>query len=139
MDIKFIDRIIKATLILALILFPFFALYIKLNFALSVLFGAVWGSLNLLAIKIIVVSFLPAEKRNLILGFGVLFIKLPVLYFVGYLLVTWKYLSIGGLLWGFSGIFIVAFLKVLGRTYLGLDNLPKPPEGGFKVQETKVE
>ena len=125
MDLKFIDRIIKATLVLVAILFPFFALYIRMNFALSVLFGAIWGSLNLLALKIIVVSLLPTEKRNMILGLGVLFIKLPVLYIAGYFLVTWRYLSIGGLLWGFSGVFIVAFLKVLGRSYLGLDDFKK--------------
>ncbi len=126
MDLNFVDRIIKATLIVAAILFPFLALYIAMNFALSVLFGAVWGCLNLLAIKIIIVSLLPGEKKNTTLGIIILFVKLPVLYGIGYLLVTWKYLSIYGLLWGFSGILIVALLKVLGRIYLGLDNRVKP-------------
>ena len=135
MDLKFIDRVIKATLVLAAIMFPFFALYIRMNFALSVLFGAVWGSLNLLGLKIIIVNLLATENRNLILGLGVLFIKLPVLYVAGYFLVTWKYLSIGGLLWGFSGIFIVAFLKVLGRTYLGLDDFKRKPTDKVKAKE----
>jgi hypothetical protein len=120
-DLKFIDRVIKATLVSAAALFPFFAIYIKMNFALSVLFGAVWGSLNLLGIKLIIISLLVPEKPNWILGLIVLFLKLPVLYFLGYLLVTWKYMSIGGLLWGFSGILIVSVLKVLSRMYLGLD------------------
>ena len=135
MDLKFIDRVIKATLVLAAIMFPFFALYIRMNFALSVLFGAVWGSLNLFALKIIIMNLLATENRNLILGLGVLFIKLPVLYLAGYFLVTWKYLSIGGLLWGFSGIFIVALLKVLGRTYLGLDDFKRKPADKVKGQE----
>ncbi len=129
MDLRFIDRVIKTTLILAAVLFPFFALYIRMNFALSVLFGAVWGSLNLWAIKMIVTSLMPGPTRNVLIGLIILLFKLPVLYFAGYLLVTWKYLSIGGLLWGFSGILIVAFLKVLGRLYLGLDN-PRPIETG---------
>lgn len=124
MDLKFVDRVIWATLVLAAILFPFFALYIGMSFALSVAFGAVWGALNLWAIKIVVVNLSPGAGRNMVLGLIILFLKLPVLYFLGYLLVTWKYLSIGGLLWGFSGIFIVALLKVLGRLYLGLDALP---------------
>ena len=51
MDLKFIDRVIKATLVTAVLLFPFLAIYIKMNFALSVLFGAAWGVLNLLGIK----------------------------------------------------------------------------------------
>jgi hypothetical protein len=126
-DIKFVDRVIKTTLVLAAVLFPFFALYIRMSFALSVLFGAVWGSLNLWAIKMVVVSLSPGPKNSLIWGLIILFFKLPVLYFIGYLLVTWDYLYIGGLLWGFSGILIVALLKVLGRLYLGLDN-PKPEE-----------
>jgi hypothetical protein len=137
-DLKFIDRVIKATLVLAAVLFPFFALYIRMNFALSILFGAIWGCLNLFAIKIIVVSLLPSDNRNLILGLGVLFVKLPVLYLAGYFLVTWKYLSIGGLLWGFSGIFMVAFLKVLGRTYLGLDNPIKAPQTKVEHQNQEI-
>ncbi|OGC91278.1 MAG: hypothetical protein A2W25_00280 [candidate division Zixibacteria bacterium RBG_16_53_22] len=121
MDLKFIDRVIKTTLVLAAALFPFFAIYIKMNFALSVLFGAVWGALNLLGIKIIIISLLVPEKPNWVVGLIILFLKLPVLYFLGYLLATWSYMSIGGLLWGFSGILIVSVLKVLSRTYLGLD------------------
>ncbi len=137
MDLKFIDRIIKATLILAVFLFPFFALYIKMNFALAVLFGAVWGSLNLLAIKIIIVSLLPGPGRKLVLGLLVLLLKLPVLYTVGYFLVTWHFLSVYGLLWGFSGVFIVALLKVLSRSILGLNNFQKAP-GGPKLERTRA-
>lgn len=131
MDLRFIDRVIKSTLILAAILFPFFAIYISMNFALAVLLGASWGCLNLLAIRFIVVSLLTPRRKNLSLGLIVLFVKLPVLYGIGYLLITWNYLPIGGLLWGFSGILIVMVLKVLGRLYLGLDNK-------VKANETKV-
>lgn len=138
MDLKFIDRIIRTTLILAAILFPFFALYIKMNFALAVLLGAIWGSLNLLGIKLIIVSFLPGPSHNTILGMIVLVIKLPVLYFLGYLFLTWKYLSVGGLLWGFSGIFIVAVFKVLGRMYLGLDKPANVPVNENSVKESKA-
>ncbi len=138
MDLKFIDRVIKATLFLAAVLFPFLALYIKMNFALSVLFGAVWGALNLLGIKIIITSLLPREKRNLILGLLVLFLKLPVLYVAGYFLITWHYLSAYGLLWGFSGIFIVAFLKALSLYLLGLDGFRKMPESAPGPKETRA-
>ncbi len=128
MDLRFIDRVIKTTLILAAILFPFFAIYISMNFALAVLLGASWGCLNLLAIRFIVVSLLTPHRKNLALGLIVLFVKLPVLYGIGYLLITWNYLPIGGLLWGFSGILIVMVLKVLGRLYLGLDKKVKANE-----------
>jgi hypothetical protein len=127
-DLQFVDRVIKSTLVLVALLFPFFALYFSMNFALAVLFGALWGCLNLLAIRFIVVSLLTPDKKNLALGLTILFVKLPVLYGIGYLLIAWNYPPIGGLLWGFSGILIVMVLKVLGRMYLGLDNKVKANE-----------
>jgi len=93
-----------------------------LSFALSVLFGAVWGSLNLLAIKIIITSLLTPQKKNVGLGVAILFLKIPVLYGAGYFLLTWDYLSQAGLLWGFSGILITALLNALSRNILKLDN-----------------
>ncbi len=128
MDLQFVDRVIKSTLILAAILFPFFALYISMNFALAIFLGAFWGCLNLLALRIIVVSLLTPHKKNYILGLIILFVKLPVLYGIGYLLISWNYLPIGGLVWGFSGILIVMVLKALGRMYLGMDNKVKANE-----------
>ena len=125
MDLKFIDRVIKATLILAAIFFPLLSIYIGVNIGVSTLLGALWGALNLLAIKYIVVFLLPGPDRKALLGIIILFVKLPVLYMIGYFLITWKYLSITALLWGFSAIFIVALLKVLGRLYLGMDNPQK--------------
>ena len=138
MDLKFVDRIIRTTLILAAILFPFFALYIGMNFALSVLSGAVWGVLNLWAIKIIVTSLMPGGKKNIIVGLLVLFLKLPVLYVAGFLLVTWDYLSVSGLLWGFSGVLIVTLFKVLGRMYLGLDDSGRADNRTSSPQETRA-
>lgn len=122
MNPKLIDRIIKSTLVAATVLFPFLALYMGLSFALSVLFGAVWGSLNLLAIKIIITSLLTPQKKNVGLGVAILFLKIPVLYGAGYFLLTWDYLSQAGLLWGFSGILITALLNALSRNILKLDN-----------------
>ncbi len=138
MDLKFVDRVIKTTLVLAAVFFPFFALYINMSFALSVLFGAVWGALNLLGIKLIITNLMPGPSKNLVVGLLVLFLKLPVLYVIGYFLVTWHYLSVFGLLWGFSGIFIVALLKVLGRMYLGLDDLKRIPSIGTEAKENKA-
>lgn len=131
MGLKLIDRIIKSTLIAAAVLFPFLALYFDMSFGLSVLFGAIWGALNLLAIKIIITSLVTRQSKRPTLGIIVLIIKLPILYGIGYLLVTWDYLSITGLLWGFSGIFITALLNALSRSILRLDS--KVDTGGSRV------
>lgn len=131
MGLKYVDRIIKSTLIAAAVLFPFLALYISPNFGFSVLFGAIWGSLNLLAIKFVITSLVTTGKRKMAFGLAVLFVKIPVLYGIGYFLITWDYLSIPGLLWGFSGIFIAALLNALSRTILGLDK--KANAGGSRA------
>jgi hypothetical protein len=127
-DLQFVDRVIRTTLILAAFLFPFLIVYAGVSFALGVLFGAVWGCLNLLAIRVIVVSLLTPHGRNRILAAVVLFVKIPVLYGAGYLLLTWDYLSAPGLVWGFSGILLVVVFKALGRAYLGLDGKVKTGE-----------
>jgi hypothetical protein len=129
--LRFIDKIIKSTLIAAAVLFPFLVLYFGTSFGLSVLLGAVWGSLNLLAIKIVITSLVTARSRKVKLGIMILIVKLPVLYGLGYFLVTSDYLSAGGLLWGFSGILITAFLNALSRMALGLDGEVKTGGSGI--------
>ncbi len=128
MRLKLVDRIIKSTLIAAVIFFPFLAIYMSMSFALSVFLGAVWGALNLLAIKYIIVSLVARQGRNPKLGAAVLVLKIPVVYGAGYVLVTWDYLSVGGLLWGFSGILITAVLNALSRSILGMDSDMKAGE-----------
>jgi hypothetical protein len=122
LGLDFINRVIKTTLILAAFVTPFLILYTGYSFGISVLFGAVWGVLNLLAIKFVIVSLVRPGKRNLKFGLLILFFKIPVLYGIGYFLLTWDYLSAGGLLWGFSGILIVAVLKGLSRSILKTDS-----------------
>jgi len=121
MNPEFINRILKTSLILAIIVFPFCAVYISMNFALAFVFGSLWGCLNLLAIKLLIVQALNPDKKNIPLILAFIFVKFPIIYFLGYLLVTWKYLPLFGLFWGFTSILIVTVLKVLSRHILQLD------------------
>ena len=45
------------------------------SFGLSVIIGAVWGVLNLLAIKFVILSLVKPGKRNLKFGLLILFFK----------------------------------------------------------------
>ncbi len=128
MGLEFINRVIKTTLLFAVFATPFLILYFGYSFGISVLIGAVWGVLNLLAIKFVIISMVKPGKRNLKMGLAVLFFKIPVLYGIGYLLLTWDYLSVGGLLWGFSGILIVSVFKGLSRSILKMDKNVNPRE-----------
>ena len=131
MGLGFINRVMQTTLVLAAMAFAFLAVYLNFNYAYSVLFGAFWGVLNLFGIKLIIVALVTKEKKNIILGLLVLFFKIPVLYGIGYLLLTWDYLMVSGLLWGFSSIFLVALLKALSGSLINSNKLAN-------VEETKA-
>jgi hypothetical protein len=103
-------------------------LYFGFSFGLSVLLGSLWSIVNLYAIKLVFTALLKKENKNIKIGLLVLFFKIPVLYVAGYFLVTWTFLSIPGLLWGFSGIFLVSLLKALSRSYLKYNKIANPKE-----------
>ena len=121
MNLDFINRIIKTSLILAGIAFPFLAIYVRMPFAVAFVLGSIWGCLNLLAIKLLVTQALSTGKKNVVIILLMIFVKFPIIYVLGYLLVIWSYTPIYGLVWGFSSIMIVTVLKVLSRHILKLD------------------
>jgi hypothetical protein len=124
MNLEFIDRIIKTSLLVIIIAFPFAAVYVRLSFAISIILGCLWGCADLFLIKLLITSFLGGRKRGILSIILILTAKFPFLYFLGYLLVKWNYLSIYGLLWGFSAIFLVTVLKVVSRSILKIDSKP---------------
>jgi hypothetical protein len=121
MNLDFINRVVKTSLILAAIAFPFLAVYVRLPFAVAFVLGCLWGCLNLIAIKFLVTQLITPGPKNTILILAFIFLKFPIIYFLGYLLVIWQYTPILGLVWGFSSILIVTVLKVLSRHILQLD------------------
>jgi nitrate reductase NapE component len=126
MSLDFINRIIKTSLIMAIILFPFLAVYAKTSFGVAFMLGSLWGCLNLLAIKLLVIQAIKPGKKNIVLLLFFIFVKFPIIYLLGYLLVIWSYPPLFGLVWGFSSIMIVTVLKVLSRQLLQLDaNKPR--------------
>jgi hypothetical protein len=127
MNLEFIDRVIKTSLILIAIIFPFAALYVSLPFAVAVLFGCLWGCANLFLIRILVTKSLGVRIKSKFWIIAIVFVKFPLLYFFGFLLLKWNYLGPKGpygLLLGFTAIFIVTVLKVVSRSILKADSKP---------------
>ena len=118
MNLEFVNRIIKTSLILAGIVFPFLAIYLRVSFAVAYLLGCLWACLNLIAIKFLITQIITPNAKNKVFITIFMFIKFPVIYFLGYLLVVWSYPPVYGLLWGFSSILIVTLLKVVSRAIL---------------------
>lgn len=125
MNPEFIDRVIKTSIVFSLLASIFLAAYIRISFAVSFIFGCLWGCANLFLLKILVIRLIVHEPRkNIKMIMAILFVKFPILYLAGYLLVKWPYLSVYGLLWGFSAILIVTLLKIASRAILNLDSKP---------------
>lgn len=72
------------------------------SLALSLLAGAVWGSVNLFLIGQLVRAFLLPEERPGIKMRLLLLVKFPLLYFVGYELLCSELFSTVGLMSGFT-------------------------------------
>lgn len=132
MGLEFISRIIKTTLVLALLVALFGSVYYDFRESVGVLAGAIWGTLNLFFIKTLVTEVISLGKTRKKVAYSMAAIKFPVLYLAGYLLLDLGYFSPASLLAGFSLIFLVAVLKVLGRLVMNMDTIelrPKQPEG----------
>jgi hypothetical protein len=124
---EFIHRVIKTSLIVAVLGFLFVTVYYNFRFGAGILVGALWGCLNLYFLtNLITEIFSPGKevrKGKVIL---VVLVKFPLLYLIGYVLLIIKkgnirYFPAVSLVSGFTLIFLVMFLKALGRWILSLE------------------
>ncbi|HEX7401168.1 MAG TPA: ATP synthase subunit I [candidate division Zixibacteria bacterium] len=122
MGIEFIHRVIKTSLVLAVLILLFVTVYYDFKFAAGILAGCVWGCLNLYFMtQLITEIFAPGKevkKRKVVL---ISVVKFPLLYAAGYLLLKTSYFPPLSLICGFTLIFLVIFLKALGRWILSMN------------------
>lgn len=102
MKLKIIDQILKITFLFALVIFVVLWNNGHFFFGLAVFFGAIWGCVNLLLIKhLLQIFLLPSAKKgwknHFLLG-----VKFPLLYFIGYILLSFEDFSAYALMSGFS-------------------------------------
>lgn len=110
MELNFIDRTIKMTLILAVICLFTISLSRSFSEGLGLFAGAVWGSTNLLFIKHLMQNFIPLISKNYLKIFFLLNVKFPLLYLIGYGLLATDLPPLS-LLVGFSLILSVIFFN----------------------------
>ncbi len=133
MDIRFIDRTLKTTGIVSLVVLVFGAAYFDIFDVLAVFSGMIWGIVNLYFLSLLVKSALRPEGPDKAATLTLILIKFPLLYLSGYFLIKVPEFDILLLLAGFTSLFAVMFLKVLGRIILGLDSKQSNP--GNQQQE----
>ncbi len=132
MGLEFITRIIKTTAVVSLVVSLCISYYFDWKIGLGFFVGSAWSLINLFFIRTLIKEVVsPNEARKSITAVLAL-LKFPLLYVAGYFIVASEFFSVYALLAGFSLLFAVIVLKVLGRLILGLD-VPgvrtKQPEG----------
>ncbi len=121
-DLNFLDRTLKTTGILLLIFLPFGLYYFGSYPTLAVFSGGIWGMLNFIFLSALIRSTITPEGADKFKAISLLLIKFPLLYLSGYFLLKIQIFEPMHLMIGFTSLFGIMLLKVLGRLFLALDD-----------------
>jgi hypothetical protein len=118
--LEFLQRVKKTSLITGVLLFAVITTYLGFPAGAAWLVGCAWSLVNLYFIGLFVrVMVADGRRMRKVL---VAFVKVPVLYAIGYLLIRTSYFPLALLLAGFMWPLTVITLKALGRLILRLDS-----------------
>lgn len=124
---EFINRVIKTSLVVSALGFLFVTVYYNFKFGAGILVGTIWGCANLYFLtNLITEIFSPGKEVRKGKVLLIALVKFPLLYLIGYVLLIIKFFPPISLVSGFTLIFLVMFLKALGRWVLSLETSKKP-------------
>jgi hypothetical protein len=121
MDLEFLRRVRKTSIIAGVPLAVVISYYWGPENGAGWALGIVWSLFNLYFLSSVITSVITNEKRDIPKILVALFVKFPVLYVAGFLLLRSGHLSAYGLVAGFTWPFFVIVMKGIGRYYLKLD------------------
>jgi len=123
---EFINRVIKTSLVVSALGFLFVTVYYNFKFGAGILVGTIWGCANLYFLtNLITEIFSPGKEVRKGKVLLIALVKFPLLYLIGYVLLMVKFFPPISLVSGFTLIFLVMFLKALGRWVLSLETSKK--------------
>ena len=122
LGLDFIDRSIKMTGALLLVVMLYGTYHFGFYPALALFSGGVWGMLNLMLITALVKAAIRPEGASGRRAAAVALIKFPLLYLSGYFLLKVSLFEPWLLLLGSAAVLIVVVLKAAGRLMMGLDD-----------------
>ena len=114
---------------LALLGFLLGTYYVNTAWAVGFALGALWSIANLYLIKVLIEKVITLDKRPAGPVALLVLVKFPLLYGLGFLILSWGWYDVLAPLIGFSLPFAVVVLKAAGRFWLGIDG----PDAGRKV------
>jgi hypothetical protein len=126
--LEFLKRVRKTSIVTALILFLVIATYWNTESGAAWLLGCAWSLVNIYFIGLLVTAITSHQAKRRLRVLLIVLVKVPVLYALGFLLLTNGWLPVIALLAGFMWPLLVITLKILGRWLLGADDpkLVKP-------------
>ena len=122
MGAEYVVRIVKTTAAVAAVTALFCVTYFSPAAGAGLLAGAAWGCLNLLATSHVVRTLVAPEKPGKLRVLVLSFVKFPVLYGAGFLLLRAGVFSPESLVSGFSLVLLIIVLKALGASVAGTLN-----------------
>lgn len=129
MNVEFVTRVIRISVILSILGFLFVAKAFGVQPGLGFLAGAAWSTLSLWLLKLVITNAFAKEvnkKRILVL----FVLKFPVLYLSGFLLVFYGKIHGIGAVAGFSLPLAVCLLKAGGRVWTVKEAVSETEAGG---------
>ncbi|OGW42096.1 MAG: hypothetical protein A2132_05140 [Nitrospirae bacterium RBG_16_43_11] len=118
MDRDFIKRSIRASAIVTVILAPFTFYYFGISTGWGFAAGAVWNIVNVYLLSQVVTNLITPHPSNKKLGAIAGVLKFPVLYGIGYVILSYTNPSVYGIMAGFTLILAIFLLKAIGIYYL---------------------
>ncbi len=128
LSLDFVDRTIRTTGIVLLIVFIFGIYYLGVYHSLAVFSGGIWALINLMFLSVLVKAAIKPGEVDKMKVAGLALIKFPLLYVSGYFLLKVTVFKIEYIVIGFSIPLAVIILKVISRALFGLDNKTQKDE-----------
>lgn len=115
MGLEFIGRVIKTSLVISVLILIFGSFYYDWCYSLGIAIGLVFNCVNIWLIMELVKHTITPNERNPVAILAFSAVKFPILYLAGYLILKWDIVPVTSLLIGFTLLFGIIVLKVLGR------------------------
>jgi len=122
----FIERTLKTTGVILVIIFAFVSVYWGLYPALAILSGGIWSMINMIFLSALVRTAFRPEKVDKLAVIGLAFIKFPLLYATLYFLFSIKIFPPIPMIIGVSMVLAVMVLKAAARAMYKLDQVDHP-------------
>ena len=117
LELQFLYKTLRLTLFLTLLLGAFLFYYYGGSFALGFISGSFWNIVNFSILIGLIRSAFGAVKPNKLKIIIFFILKFGLLYAGGFAIIKYSHFSLWGILSGFSLLFIVLFLKALGKVF----------------------